>query len=229
MKPAACLRLAGAAAALAASSAFSAATTLSFEGAGAGPDRVWGTRGTVAFPLYSGAGFDIDVFPSGAPNPAMHWHETNSLANDKVPDRPAVSAGVLWRDARAGQDPLVFVATGSLFDFALDSLVVGASTADGSQTTALELRGFMGPTLLGTVSLATPANSYAAVSGASLGALQGLFLDRLEIVGLSSSAFAYYMLDDVGFSTRPIPEPASYALMALGLGVIVLRARLRGG
>lgn len=229
MKRTVCAALLATIALLQLAPAYSATSTFTFEAAGVGPDLVWGSRGTVTFPVFSAQGFDIDVFPSGQPNAAMHWHETNSVLNDKVPDRPADKVGVLWRDSRSGQDPLVFVAGTPTFRFALQSLVIGASTADGSQTAALRLRAFVGSSLIGSTDLVTPADAYAAISGAPLGALDGLFMDRLEMVGLSSSSFAYYMLDDVAFNTAPIPEPATYALMAFGLGLVVLGARRRRG
>src|SRR5438876_6957236 len=85
-------------------------------------------------------GFVIDVAVSSPSTNAVHFHEVDSRVTDKVPDRPPANRGVLWRDSIAGRDPLFFVPDPKgAFTFALKSLYVGASTADGSQTTGVQL------------------------------------------------------------------------------------------
>lgn len=208
---------------LIASQALAASITFEFEGAGDGPDLEWGSA--AGFPLYVNQGFQIDVAASSAPHGGLHWHETNSIFNPKVPDRPAGQAGVLWRDSdNPGQDPLTFSPVDPSNAFTLNSLVVGASSADGSQTTAIRLSGFRGGSLLGTVDLQTVLDAYLSYSNSSLGPLQGVLLDRLEIVGLSNSDLAYFMLDDVSIAT--VPEPSAYLLVVAGLGLLLLRSRV---
>ena len=155
-------------------------------------------------------GFIVDVLPHG------HFHETDSTLNPKVPDRPTADRGVLWSDNPASQNPIVFTRAVSTTVFSLQSLDAGSTTADGSQTTGVRVSAYLGGGLVGTVDLITPTNAYTTYSGAALGALLGLNMDRLEFVGLSSSSVnAEYMLDTVVLrvddALPPAVSIASYA------------------
>lgn len=168
-----------------------------FEAAGPGGNVEYGSHDPQGFPPLLRDGFVIDVQPSGGIHGALHWHELDSLSNIKVPGRPFDKRGVLWRDSLTEQDPLFFASAvpGSLFS--LDGLVVGASTADGSLTTAVRVSAFLMGVPLSSVILATPSHGYVTYSGGDLGTLAGLFMDRLEFLGLSTSSVSYYLLDDV--------------------------------
>ncbi|WP_338845189.1 PEP-CTERM sorting domain-containing protein [Massilia sp. W12] len=173
-------------------------------------------------------GFMVDIQGSGpAASGDLHFHEVNSQVIHKVPDRPTAQRGVLWRDGMAGKDPLFFKPTTANTVFSLQSLVVGNSTWDGSQTTAVQASAWRNGRLLATVDLATPQNSYASYGGSGLGALQGLQMDRLEFIGLSSSNVSYYMLDDVVLQTSVVPEPETWGLLGMGLLALMGRKHYR--
>ncbi|MBI5740916.1 MAG: hypothetical protein HZA16_09355 [Nitrospirae bacterium] len=195
--------------------------TFTFETAGTGPDLIWGSQETE--PLKQN-GFIIDVIDSDDDDHyGAHFHETNSISNPKVPDRPSEQRGVLWHDAPTQNNPLFFIPEDQDTIFSLQSLVVGASTADGSQTTGVQFTAFRDGNLLATSILPTVTNGYISYSGSTLGLLDGLYMDRLEVIGLSNSSVSYYMLDDVAINTAVAPEPVSMVLF--GVGGVVLAAR----
>lgn len=197
--------------------------TFDFEEAGDGRDLVYGTHDGVA--ALSRNGFVVDVARTSDYLGTLHWHETNSTTNYKVPDRPSDKKGVLWRDAYANGDPLFFAPASPTFTFSLQSLVLGSSWADGVQTTGVRASAWLGGKMLNSVELTAPKDSYVSYSGSGLGQLSGLKMDRLEVVGLSNNAWSYYMLDDVVFQTSPIPEPETYALFGAGLLALAFRHR----
>jgi hypothetical protein len=186
--------------------------SFTFEGSSAGGNIEYGT------PLGLGPlvrnGFIIDVADTSMSG--QHFHELDSLNNSKVPDRPIAERGVLWSDWLTGSAPLFLAPQQSMSIFLLESLVVGGSDADGSQTTAVQVSGFRNGSLLGTVDLPT-STSYVSYSGSLLGALRGLSIDRLEFVGLSTSAIGYYELDNIVLDTiAAVPEPSTLALVSIG-------------
>lgn len=190
----------------------SANSTISFELGGPGFENEYGTP--ASFPAFVSDGYIIDVKPGSG---TTHFHVLDSIGNWKVPDRPATERGVLWHDAVADQEPLFLVPESPAAAFILRGLVVGGSNADGSQTSNVAISGFLGGKLLGTVNL--PASTtYASYGETSLGALQGVAVDRLEFVSQSSSELAYYELDNIVLSAVPEPSGALY----LTLGVIGL-------
>jgi PEP-CTERM motif len=193
-----------------------------FEAAGNGSDLGYGSLNGGAALIRNG--FVVDVAATNTITDILHWHETNSITNYKVPDRPADQKGVLWRDAFANKDPLFFAPASPTFIFSLQSLVVGGSLADAVQTTGVRASAWLGGRMVGTVDLAAPT-SYASYAGSDLGQLQGLKMDRLEFVGLSNNEFSYYMLDDVVFQTSPVPEPETYAMLGAGLLALAWRQR----
>ena len=183
--------------------------TFTFEEAGIGSQThigvAYGSQDPQGFSALIRDGFTIDVSPSGGIDPSLHFHEIDSNKNylSKVPPRPVTDRGVLWRDSIAGQDPLFFTPTTPNSVFSLNSLVVGGSTADGSSTTGIQLQAFRGGNLLSTIVLPTPSYGYTTYDAAALGVLPTISMDRLEFVGQSGNASAYYMLDDVTLETGP--------------------------
>ena len=193
-----------------------AEVTFTFEGADGGPQFgvIYGSMNPEAAVALLRDGFIVDVVRT-FPNPALHFHETDSTLNPRIPDRPFAERGVLWRDAFANQDPVVFTRSVPTAVFSLQSLVVGMTTAQGSLTTAVRVSAYLGGTLLGTVDLLTPTDGYASYSGAALGALQGVSMNRLEFIGLSNNSGADYMLDNVVLQTTDaVPPTASIASYA---------------
>lgn len=177
--------------------------TFTFEAADNGPDLIYGSSDPGGYlPGLVRDGFTIDVAPSAGINTVLHWHETDSIRNPKIPDRPAGEQGVLWRDAYPGRDPLFFAPAGSKALFTLEHLVVGTTSADGAATTGVQVSAFLRGQLLATTVLATPVDGYASYAGTDLGPLSGLQMDRLEFIGLSGNQYAYYMLDNVVLATH---------------------------
>lgn len=182
---------------------------LDFEATGPGGNEEYGSLDSCAcgvhlFPLVRD-GFSIDVVPSdGLPSIGRHFHESDSInggggSGPKIPDRPSGSRGVLWRDQEApALHPVVFVRTASRALFELDSIVVGGNSADTSGTTHVRVTASLAGSTLAVEDLAVTIDAYDQYSGPGLGALQGLIVDKLEFVALSTSpTHSYFQLDDM--------------------------------
>jgi len=211
--------------------------TFTFEMSGVDGDVQYGTMDSdpVVLDGLVRYGFLIDVEPAdGLENLGRHWHEVDSigpsvsppLVHLKVPNRPEAQRGVMFYDETVGAETLFFEPESTPFLFSLQSLVVGQSTSDNSGTTAVRLTALRGGSPVGTVDLATLTNAYTSYSGAGLGPLEGLFMDRLEIHGVSTTTVSYSMFDDMVFEV--IPEPSALGLTAVGLlGLLGWRRKFR--
>lgn len=81
-------------------SAAAETVALTFEQANGGPTFgiEYGSLAPQGFPAFVRDGFEIDVAHTGGID-GLHFHETDSIVNPKVPDRPIAQRGVLWFDA----------------------------------------------------------------------------------------------------------------------------------
>jgi hypothetical protein len=190
------------------------------------------SEGTVLSNQYAGVTFSANAF-TGLGGPTKNWATntdmtiTGSLSGDAGNlGLPSLVSGNLLRALGTGLGP--YDGAGWLaengdpsfsvtFSMAISSISV--DFAGVSTPADVRLIAYNGTTLLGEAPLstitATPAQftlSFSAASITKVAIVPGSFLDWVGV-------------DNINYTTAPVPEVSTYAMMALGMGLLAFKRR----
>jgi len=138
-----------------------------------------------------------------APGEEQHFHEITSTWFGL----PSNGTGVLLND----RDTTIVVKEQGGASFALSSVDV-ASALNNNPAVGLQLRGYLGATLVGQITVGTLGTGYTTLAGGPLGNV-----DRLVFDGFGGGGG--FIIDNLALNESAVPEPATLALLAFGLAL----------
>ena len=165
---------------------------------------------TVTFEGQSNAIYNAPITRSGfdfgnVAGDEQHFHEIDSTQFGLASN----GTGVLLND----RDSRIFTRASDLSSFSLTSIDVATAFSGGSAT-SLTIQGFLNNVLTGTVSISS-LGQFQTVSGSAFGTVDYLVFD-------GTGGDGGFELDNAVFGavTAAVPEPASWALMIVGFGMV---------
>jgi hypothetical protein len=143
----------------------------------------------------------------------QHFHEIDSTQFGL----PSNGTGILLND----RNTRIFSRANDLSDFTLGSVDVATAT-NNSPATSLKIYGYLNDVLVGTLTV-DPLSGWQTIAGGSLGTIDYLVFD-------GEGGGGGFVLDNAVFNeggVGGIPEPATWAMMIAGFGLVGATMRRR--
>lgn len=135
---------------------------------------------------------------------------------------PASGVIDLFTDYADPNDPGAYVITSNNAITSASPFIFEGATFSGYSGVTFEL--YLGGNLVHTSATLADAVGPAAYLPTVLASGYGLAVDTVKVSGVQG----YYSMDDFSYQAiAAVPEPGTFALLGLGLGVVALRAKRR--